>query len=293
MEQKYLPIGSVCTLKGKNKKIMITGYYSVEFNGNLRIKDYCGCVYPEGMLLPEQNCIFNHSDIESIDFVGYKNETFQTFKNLLNRLTGEETTQVEQAAQFHKENDMFLTSNSTYSKLLFDENGVVMIADRVIEEKNSDENKKWKDIQFNEDGTVIKAEKREEVKNPFYKDFSLENKEENEKTEDNNWNIFNKIEFDENGVVVDTQVKEQEKSTLNKIEFDENGIVISVNGQTLVEENNDYTQYKFDENGVLVADGENRIEDHIPAVGPGLPGYEEPKVESKYKFDENGNVISE
>ena len=37
MEQKYLPIGSVCTLKGKNKKVMITGYYSVEFNGNFKI----------------------------------------------------------------------------------------------------------------------------------------------------------------------------------------------------------------------------------------------------------------
>ena len=32
------------------------------------------------------------------------------------------------------------------------------------------------------------------------------------------------------------------------------------------------TQYRFDENGILVA-----IEDEpVPAVGPGLPGYEEP-----------------
>ena len=95
MEQKYLPIGSVCTLKGKNKKVMITGYYSVEFNGNLRIKDYCGCVYPEGMLLPEHSCTFNHTDIETIDFIGFKNDEQKTFQGLLNRLTGNNLSEEE------------------------------------------------------------------------------------------------------------------------------------------------------------------------------------------------------
>ena len=42
-------------------------------------------------------------------------------------------------------------------------------------------------------------------------------------------NIFNKIEFDENGTVISVE----ENNTLNKIEFDENGTVIAVNGDTL------------------------------------------------------------
>ena len=40
MNEKYLPIGTICTLKGKNKKVMIVGVYGVEFNGNLKINDY-------------------------------------------------------------------------------------------------------------------------------------------------------------------------------------------------------------------------------------------------------------
>ena len=80
MESKYLPIGSVCTIKGKSRKVMITGYYSIKFNGNLRINDYKGCIYPEGLLISDQTCSFNHSDIEKVDFVGYKNEDQEIFQ---------------------------------------------------------------------------------------------------------------------------------------------------------------------------------------------------------------------
>ena len=141
MEQKYLPIGSVCTLKGKNKKVMITGYYSVSFSGNLKINDYMGCAYPEGMLLPEFVCSFNHTDIESVDFLGFKNEEQEIFKGLLNRLTG--NTDENATSELHKENDIFLTSNSSYSKLLFDENGVVMIADPVVEQPKEIKTADW------------------------------------------------------------------------------------------------------------------------------------------------------
>ena len=37
---------------------------------------------------------------------------------------------------------------------------------------------------------------------------------------------------------------------------------------------------------------ELEMEEEVPPIGPGLPGYVEPKKESKYKFDENGTVIS-
>ena len=318
MEQKYLPIGSVCTLKGKNKKIMVTGYYSVGFNGNLTIRDYCGCVYPEGMLLPEQNCIFNHSEIESIDFVGFKNEEYHVFRNLLDRLTGNDITEEEKASEFHKQNDMYLTSNSTYSKLLFDENGVVMIAD-TVESKKSEEDK----YEFDSNGYIISKKNNKDITNPFYKEYEEpEFKEE----KSNSWNIFNKIEFDENGTVVGTgsSVDKDKKVILNKLEFDENGTLISMDEERLEEEvppigpglpgyvepkNKKTSNYKFDEvgnviteeiyefdpSGNLVSMSTNEKEKEIPPIGSGLPGYVEPKNKktSNYKFDEDGNVITE
>ena len=293
MEQKYLPIGSVCTLKGKNKKVMITGYYSVEFNGNLKINDYVGCVYPEGMLLPEQTYTFNHDDIEAIDFIGLKNDEFQTFRNLLDRLTGNEKADEEKAAEFHKENDMFLTSNSVYSKLLFDENGVVMIADPVEEPKKEIEEPTWNNIKFDKNGTVVSMDV-EEVENPFYKEF--ENVKVPEQKHSSEWNIFNKIEFDENGTVISVEENKEENkeenNQLSKIEFDENGTVIAVNGDTL-KEKNDLSKYKFDENGTLIAVEED--EEEIPAIGPGLPGYVAPenKKVSNYSFDDDGNLVAE
>lgn len=297
MEQKYLPIGSVCTLKGKNKKVMITGYYSVEFNGNLKINDYMGCAYPEGMLLPERNCTFNHTDIEFVDFVGFRNEEQKTFTNLLNRLTGNVKSDEESAAEFHKKNDMFLTSNSTYSKLLFDENGVVMIADPV-EEPETKKDSTLRNIKFDENGYVVSVGNGEELSNPFHKEYeSIEQKNDS----NNDWKIFNKIEFDENGTVVsaESDINDKKEEMLNKIEFDENGTVISVKGEDLEEKQN-FEQYRFDENGVLIAIGDQKMEEDIQPIGPGLPGYVAPVVETApvapasngFQFDANGNVIA-
>jgi len=289
MEQKYLPIGSVCTLKGKNKRVMVTGYYSVEFNGNLKINDYMGCVYPEGLLLPEQTCTFNHTDIETVDFIGLKNDEFQTFRNLLDRLTGNKSEE-ERAAEFHKDNDMFLTSNSVYSKLLFDENGVVMIADPVEEQKKVVTETSWNNIKFDKSGTVVSVD-NDDIKNPFYKEF--EDVKTPAQKNSSEWNIFNKIEFDESGTVISVREKQEEQNNkLSKIEFDENGTVISVGADTLKTEGN-LSKYKFDENGTLIAVEED--EEDIPPIGPGLPGYVEPenKKVSNYSFDENGNIVSE
>ena len=323
MEQKYLPIGSVCTLKGKNKKVMITGYYSVEFNGNLKINDYSGCVYPEGMLLPEQNCTFNHSDIEQINFLGFENTEYQTFKKLLDKLTGNDITDEEKAEKFHKDNDMFLTSNSTYSKLLFDENGVVMIADPVVEEK-----KVKSKYNFDENGTVISINNQENVKNPFFKELPESKKVNDGKTK--KWNIFKNIEFDEDGTVVSAEKEKKTTKSSNykfsdtgvliaeqKYEFDEYGEIVSATNTNLQDELKDEKKelstktFKFDDDGTILSEkeytfssdgdllntNETKFEqeadiEKIPPIGPGLPGYEEPKKQNKYSFDENGVVTA-
>lgn len=323
MEQKYLPIGSVCTLKGKNKKVMITGYYSVEFNGNLKINDYSGCVFPEGMLLPEQNCTFNHLDIERVDFLGFENSEYQTFKKLLDKLTGNDMNEEEKAGKFHKENDMFLTSNSTYSKLLFDENGVVMIADPVVKKEEVKTN-----YTFDSTGTVISVANNEDIKNPFFKEETETSKQNAGKTK--KWNIFKNIEFDKDGTVVSVEKEKQISNASNykfsdtgvliaeqKYEFDENGEIISATNIDLEELKDTKKEistksFKFDEEGTIVSekeytfseDGElldtkeNKFKqeddiEKIPPIGPGLPGYVEPKKQNKYSFDENGVVVEE
>lgn len=274
MNEKYLPIGTICTLKGKNKKVMITGFYSVEFSGNLKIKDYSGCVYPEGLLLPEQACSFNHTDIEHIDFKGYTNEEQLVFERRLKGLTGDNDETA--AAEFHSKSDMVLASNKSYSKLLFDENGVVMIAE--------------------EAKMPTKVEKQEsvklEVENPFHKEYVVSDTPVSN-TSSADWKIFNNgLAFSEDGTVVAdiNNLEEKKKSSLNDIKFDENGVVIAVNTVDEVPSNSKDVEsnIKFDENGVVISE-----EEPVPPIGPGLPGYVESKKDGNFKFDENGVVVSE
>lgn len=83
MNERYLPIGSIVKLKNSNKKIMITGYFSVEYKNDIVVYDYSGCAYPEGMMLKSNYCSFNHGDIETVEFTGYKDDSYIAFnKNL-------------------------------------------------------------------------------------------------------------------------------------------------------------------------------------------------------------------
>ena len=81
MEEKYLPIGSIVNLKSSDKKIMIIGYYSVEYNDMIEVYDYIGCLYPEGLLLKNNLISFNHEDITTCLFKGYKDDSF----NIMNK----------------------------------------------------------------------------------------------------------------------------------------------------------------------------------------------------------------
>lgn len=85
LKDKFLPIGSVVLLKGGNKKIMVTGFCSVE-GDNEKIYDYCGCIYPEGYLSPSKICLFDHNQISELLYLGYSTEEDQNFKSSLNKL---------------------------------------------------------------------------------------------------------------------------------------------------------------------------------------------------------------
>jgi len=85
MMTKYLPIGSVVLLKKGLKKVMVTGFCSVEEANKEKIYDYSGCLYPEGILSSNINLLFDHKQIETVIFLGYIDKDYEAFnKNLLN-----------------------------------------------------------------------------------------------------------------------------------------------------------------------------------------------------------------
>lgn len=57
MTDRWLPLGSVVTLEGGNKQLMIYGRLQKEVRGG-RLWDYVGCLFPEGNLGPEHTCVF-------------------------------------------------------------------------------------------------------------------------------------------------------------------------------------------------------------------------------------------
>lgn len=101
MNEKYLPIGTVVLLKGGTKKVMISGFCAVTEEQKGKIYDYSGCMYPEGFLSSNQTCLFDHSQIEKVYFIGYRDEEEVTFKKKLK----ESLPQIEQQLKKLTENN--------------------------------------------------------------------------------------------------------------------------------------------------------------------------------------------
>lgn len=82
MENKYLPIGSVVKISDSQKKLMITGYLPIETNENeeRKIWDYCGCLYPEGIIITSTNYVFNQDKIEEVCFLGLEDDEQKKFQ---------------------------------------------------------------------------------------------------------------------------------------------------------------------------------------------------------------------
>lgn len=91
---KYLPLGSVILLKGAKKKLMITGFATIDMNKKDKVYDYCGCLYPEGVISTEQNILFDHQDIEKIFCLGFSDEEQKDFSEKLKKTLTEENIQI-------------------------------------------------------------------------------------------------------------------------------------------------------------------------------------------------------
>ena len=84
--ENLLPIGSVITVKGANKSMMIIGI--LPENEGKRY-DYIAVLYPEGYLTEKQIYLFNHDDIEKVEYLGYMNAEFHVFHQNLKQIVTE------------------------------------------------------------------------------------------------------------------------------------------------------------------------------------------------------------
>lgn len=85
--EKYLPLGSVVLMKEAKKRVMITGYTVKSPESGEKVWDYIGCLWPEGVITPERNLLFDHSDIHQIFAIGYSDEEQKNFIRILDKAT--------------------------------------------------------------------------------------------------------------------------------------------------------------------------------------------------------------
>lgn len=78
-----LPIGSVVSLKGGTKNLMIYGVKQTNTDDNVEY-DYIGVMYPEGFIGREYQFLFNHSDIDDVIYMGYEDKEREEFISKLN-----------------------------------------------------------------------------------------------------------------------------------------------------------------------------------------------------------------
>jgi len=80
---KYYPIGTVVTLKGGDRPLMIYGRKQIQENSNL-IWDYVACLYPEGNIGDDYTFFFQHEEIEKVLHSGYHSQYEEKMLQVLN-----------------------------------------------------------------------------------------------------------------------------------------------------------------------------------------------------------------
>lgn len=95
MFKELLPIGSVVTLKGNIKKLMVTGIKIAKEDEPENYYDYMGVFFPEGYVGNNSNFLFNHSDINDIVFRGYDNPERQSFIEFMEESYNKEDSPTE------------------------------------------------------------------------------------------------------------------------------------------------------------------------------------------------------
>ncbi len=76
--KELLPIGSVIWLRDAKKPLMIFGVKQTNVDTQQEY-DYIGVFYPEGNMGKETQFLFQHEDIETVEFRGYNDEKREEF----------------------------------------------------------------------------------------------------------------------------------------------------------------------------------------------------------------------
>ncbi len=94
--KEYLPVGSVVLLKNGKKPILVIGYKvksqdkkvleNDEVVDNDKAYDYCGVLYPEGIISSEIMYMFNNEDINDVLFKGYETKESKELSEYINSL---------------------------------------------------------------------------------------------------------------------------------------------------------------------------------------------------------------
>lgn len=295
MPNKYLPIGSVVKLKNNDKFLMITGYYSLEYNNSVKIYDYVGCSYPEGFLIRNNSYSFNHSDILQVVFAGFVNDDYKKLNaNLIDQLNNNES----------------MKQPSTFVNLKFDKNGVVVYDEISTVKKEptiveNDFTNPFSSLRVKEANSKTPMV---EIKLDTLKDITTD-----EKTIEDTKNIESKFKFtfDENGVVTGEQNIDIPKTNDSELkqskliyEFDANGIVSGVKNldEKLEPEQNNIAETKVavDKTNVTSDNNQNKSKYIFDANGivTGNTSESSNNNESQefniphYTFDENGVIIN-
>ncbi|HJD21096.1 MAG TPA: DUF4176 domain-containing protein [Candidatus Gemmiger faecigallinarum] len=77
-----LPIGSVIRLKGAEKRLMVFGVRQTD-RSDKKEYDYIGVLYPEGNIGEQGQFLFNHENIEEVNFRGFEDQERAAFLNKL------------------------------------------------------------------------------------------------------------------------------------------------------------------------------------------------------------------
>lgn len=80
MKEKYLPIGTVVTLKGGTVKLMIVGFCAISPDHEGVMFDYSALPYPVGEIVEGGRGLFNHDQIETINHMGLESEEDLEYK---------------------------------------------------------------------------------------------------------------------------------------------------------------------------------------------------------------------
>ena len=81
--EKYLPLGSVVTIKSMSEKVVIISRGMVlPVENNQYFVDYGACLYPYG-LVNDRVVYFNHEDIDEVLHLGYQDVQNDEMINLI------------------------------------------------------------------------------------------------------------------------------------------------------------------------------------------------------------------